>query len=218
MTSEISTMKGALGEVAVRSLPYVVPAVYLATTEWSIGQRSIQVMAVAYGPTLIVYGAGASEAVVRSIVNLLGSVFAAKPKADRRRVIAAIEFDTAHRMVRNALFPVSGWIALAMDIHCFLAPRHDKFQRDVIADYYVGRAPYIVGQTTYRVGKGLCVHVVKPVADVAWEVTWKTTKFTFEILDTVGFFKTVEFVATWSAVVIATGLGFAVDVIRGGNR
>ncbi len=211
MSSNTLTTQPPPQSCLIRAALYGATPAYLASkSTWSLMDRDIQAILAIYTPTLVILGAGALEGTIRGISHLILSTMK-NPSAKLWHLQAAnIEFDTAQRLARGAILPISGYVLVASEIAKFIDNRSNTNSRSLINDYFVFYTPYQLSQKSYA-------HVIKPICKQTWKTTWKVTtktvKYTVEILDTVGFWKGVNIATTWSAKVINAGLGLAKNLL-----
>ncbi len=220
MNTNHSKLDNVLG-YGIRAGLFAAAPLYLLTTDLSLSNKHVQVVAMIYGPPLIIEGMGAVEATIRAIAHLFKAHITEQQQKQFHIDSASVEIETAHKLVRGAILPLNGYVLMAVKINRFIRYTPEG-PRSLIQDYYVYHTPFIVTKHTYT-------YMIKPVAKTTWKVvtyaeriiivpvlkeTVRALSFGYDILDVVGFWTAVTTVANVAASLISAGIGFASRMLR----
>ena len=224
MSMESSNLKQGVG-YAVRASLYAAAPTYLLTRGINFSDRVIQAIAVVYGPSMLILGVGVIEGTVRTIVHL-ALAFVQNENRKKNLEAASIELQTAHKLLRGAIMPISGYSIIAVEVYRYV--HYYQGDRSLINDYYAYHTPLILLKHTYT-------HILVPVYNVTrkviivfaktthrfvlkpvWKYTENSFRFGYNVLDAMEFWTGLATAASYGASLINAGVGFAVNAL--GNR
>lgn len=201
------------GNKLIRSSIYIAPCVYLVANAGSLSDRELYVIAAIYGTPAVVYLTGSLEALTRSIVYLSAGFFGSHEEKPTRYQFAFLELDTAQRLMRNAISPLSGWPAIINDGRAFYKDSTNK--RILFKEYYSYQIIYHVGFQPYRLIKFLNKNILIPGLNKTIDLSIKTNQFVVDSLDTIGVWKCIGSIADWSVKMLESSVNYALSSFKG---